>query len=136
MRLVSLLVAGLFIGGPARAEPFEVSMEAWHHQHIQYLRSGSPLEKNQVLKKIKSPLLHDEIEVALDLRDRAKPLIVVIPGLFGGYNTVECHRVSQWLGEKNFNVLRVPNPVSAHVVKRASPVIFARVSSCQEWISW
>jgi len=118
MKIFAFLIGISFFVMPASADPFQVSMETWNHQYILYLRSGSPLEKSEILKKVKSPLLHEELEVALDLRDRSKPVVLVIPGLFGGYNTIECRRVSQWLGEKGLNVLRVPDPVSVHVVGR------------------
>jgi hypothetical protein len=112
----ALLFILLLLSPALWADSFQGSLQGWHHQHILRLK-GPDIRSNQVLKKIHTEVLEKDVEVALNLTSPDKPLVVVLPGLFAGLDAVESMRLAQILLAQGFNVLRVPNPVSRHIVR-------------------
>jgi pimeloyl-ACP methyl ester carboxylesterase len=112
----ALLFFFLLFSQLASADSFQASLEGWHHQHILRLRNPSPTA-SEILKNISTSVLEKDVEVALNVTSTDRPLVVVLPGLFAGLDAVEGMRLAQILLKGGFNVLRVPNPASRHIVQ-------------------
>lgn len=99
------------------ADPFQITLEKWHHEALNYKRDGAQLDQSVVLRELQTPLLKDKTDIALNIQDSKKDLVVLIPGLFGRYDSPENARIAQLIYAKGYNIMRVSNPVSSHFIK-------------------
>ncbi len=117
MLFIKLLISFLIPLAAEASDPFELTIKGRHNEFVKYHSSPEILEKTELVRKIKSPNLAEEFQVALNLQSPKAPLAVLIPGTFGGFDSVEVVRLGQLLYQKGFNILRFPNTLSVHMVK-------------------
>lgn len=117
MRALSLVLLCLHASLAYGEDIFSIAVEGWQGQLVEYKKTPTPLETHQILRTYKSKVLEEEFEVALNIQNPQKPLVVLVPGTFGGYDSSEIMSLGIWLRDAGYNLVRLPNPMSSHIIK-------------------